>query len=155
MDELLSRCVGLASRLHQQGKPFHLTKGNEVLLLNTAIGALGELMPVLTRDLEWAELFSGSGGATLEVSSLGLKTKTFDRINDAREDFCRLDGLIYAFALVMTLKEKSILWTSPQCSTWLFLALGHTKRKAPYWVGNDDRRDVLEANFTAMAMSPC
>ena len=46
---------------------------------------------------------------------------------------------------VLRVREGGMVAAGPQCSTWIFIALNHTKRHIDIW-GDTSRKDVREAN---------
>ena len=62
--------------------------------------------------------------------------------------------MLIFFVLLLRIEEFGMFWAAPQCSTWVTMSRGSTRRSAlNYWIGDGSRRDVLEANFTAVLLS--
>eukprot|EP00959_Pyramimonas_sp_CCMP1952_P276301 5775631-Pyramimonas_sp.AAC.1 len=55
---------------------------------------------------------------------------------------------------VLQIKPGGTLMLEPECSTWVGAAMGYTMRgRGANILGDESRRDVLEANFVAEIMS--
>eukprot|EP00929_Paragymnodinium_shiwhaense_P064769 TRINITY_DN32491_c0_g1_i1.p1 TRINITY_DN32491_c0_g1~~TRINITY_DN32491_c0_g1_i1.p1 ORF type:complete len:320 (-),score=45.77 TRINITY_DN32491_c0_g1_i1:105-1064(-) len=106
------------------------------------------------RSLDFLEVFSGSGGITKCVTKSRLTARAFDRqTRDWSEDICTPAGLLWLYMSVLELKDGALMWLSPQCSTWLLLTRGHTRRNKSNWGGDDSRTDVKEGNYTSVILS--
>jgi hypothetical protein len=107
-----------------------------------------------SEDLDWFELFSGSANNTKAVRKLtrNFKCATFDIKDSPGEDFCSASGLLWVALVILRLKPRSTFWAAPVCSTWILMALSHTRRYCPDYAGSVDRLDVRTANFTAHTM---
>eukprot|EP00929_Paragymnodinium_shiwhaense_P064770 TRINITY_DN32491_c0_g1_i2.p1 TRINITY_DN32491_c0_g1~~TRINITY_DN32491_c0_g1_i2.p1 ORF type:complete len:296 (-),score=43.33 TRINITY_DN32491_c0_g1_i2:105-992(-) len=105
------------------------------------------------RSLDFLEVFSGSGGITKCVTKSRLTARAFDRqTRDWSEDICTPAGLLWLYMSVLELKDGALMWLSPQCSTWLLLTRGHTRRNKSNWGGDDSRTDVKEGNYTSVIL---
>jgi hypothetical protein len=98
------------------------------------------------RDLAVVDLFAGWAGIAYVFVALGFRARAFDRNKCSDQDFCTKAGYAVAIFFVLRLKEGGLLTAGPQCSTWIFIALGHTKRNVNI-EGDTTRADVREGNL--------
>jgi hypothetical protein len=107
--------------------------------------------PRVIRVSSTFEMFSGSAGITACVQNLGLLARSFDRTSDPDDDFCTILGFLLAVFHTLSVVVGGLLFASPQCSTWLQLCKGHTKRHLDIF-GDEGRTDVDEANCCAIML---
>eukprot|EP00959_Pyramimonas_sp_CCMP1952_P475448 9504181-Pyramimonas_sp.AAC.1 len=145
----------VATRLISEGVPEVLgSSGDTAVMMTAAIGALWDIVPRLERDTNFVEMFAGECGVTHCIrDETCLVAFSFDRRHATYQDATRLQGMLYAFFLVSTLAVGAGVHFSPECSTWINMCVGHTRRCSDDPLGCDLRGDVLEANHVAMIVS--
>ena len=154
---IVTTCRIFARREGFEGSDHDLCAGQEAGLLSVASKAVMFLSVTERRENHFVEICSGTGGASHAVRIGGHTAEAFDRVyGEVAMDLCSLVGLVYAGVLVTRLIQRGVLWLSPQCSNWLWVAR-FTSGRMQFGngvFGYDDRRDVLEANVTASAVHP-
>ena len=135
--------------LKQQGAPVSLTWASSAVALQVIAREVALLSPTVVRDRALFEMFSGKGGLSYQVHSLGYKVVNFERKDQPMYmDACTLHGAIYAVYCLLSVAPSGSAHFAPQCSTWWIGARGHTHRDPAADVfGTFDRTDVSEANW--------
>ena len=64
--------------------------------------------------------------------------------------FYAIMGLTHLIGLACRVKAKGVMWIGQACSTWIWLARGHTKRSKGNVEGDTSRPDVRAANQMAV-----
>ena len=129
--------------------------GREVRLLFLATREVTRLAATVGRDVGFAEFFCGVGRCAAAVRRDGGNAVTFDRAGphgDKEEDATVLAGLLWMGLLVCSIVVNGVCWFAPECSTWGWMARGHSHRSIDAIHGDDDRADVHEANITALVV---
>eukprot|EP00959_Pyramimonas_sp_CCMP1952_P093483 1956462-Pyramimonas_sp.AAC.2 len=138
-----------AVALGRRGAPLNFDSGTKPFL-DTIVHAISERAPTITRSAAFVEIYSGTARCTRAVRSLGYRAFSFDVLDRAWQDTRFLKGCLYAMWLLASICAGGTAWFGPQCSTWIPMARGHTKRTDEDPYGNDIRNDVREANWTCL-----
>lgn len=121
--------------------------------LNEAALLLAEELPNIPRTTAFLEIFGGKAGSTRKMYDRGFHAYCIDRKRRSWHDVCIFTGLLYSLWMVSSVVPSGLIWISPQCSTWLQMCNGHTRRSMKNPLGEPDRRlDVREANFTSQLL---
>ena len=112
------------------------TRGGVGVAAAPAGGALQDLLEQLfypsgeplTRDLDYVEVFAGDCSVSKGLILLGYKGRSLDLRFSREHNVLGRKGFLLLLALVARLRPGGLLWAAPPCSTWVFLALGTTKR---------------------------
>ena len=103
----------------------------------------------LDRDLGIVELFAGCAAMSAAFDAFNVPVFSYDIKYSPEHDFTTVAGFALAIVLALRVAVNGVLWMGPKCSTWVWMALSHTKRAlANDWQGNDEREDVRKANLT-------
>ena len=65
----------------------------------------------------------------------------------------RPSGMAIALLLALTIVAGGLAVGGPPCSTWVYMARGHTKRSKDNLLGDRNRHDVVEANILTCFLS--
>ena len=68
-------------------------------------------------------------------------------------DMARPSGMAIALLLALTIVAGGLAVGGPPCSTWVYMARGHTKRSKDNLLGDRNRHDVVEANILTCFLS--
>ena len=102
------------------------------------------------RELSGVEYFAGCQRLSMALRDAGLKhVVSYDIKYDQRAmDLCSTVGYATALLLLLNIACGGIAWFAPVCSSWIWLALGSTKRRAEnQWLGNQGREEVVMGNL--------
>ena len=106
------------------------------------------------RTIDFVEVFAGSAIASTAVASRGLRAVAVEQNSGRKwDDLTSVVGVIFTALTILSLKVCGTAWFSPQCSTWVNCARGHTRRSRENPEGDAAREDVREANAIAIIMS--
>ena len=115
---------------------------------------LVESLPGFCRDLHVLDLFNGKGWPGFHSEARGFRVAYFDLLNHYTEDFCEFDGLLHCAILATRIVPTGGAMMGPQCSSWVWMSRGTTKRKKGDLIfGNEDLPFVQTANIMAMFVS--
>ena len=82
-----------------------------------------------------------------EVLTLGLRAAWYDVcLDDVGMDLLSVQGFANAILLALSLCVGGVAWFGVPCSTFVHIAMGHTKRSWRRPLGNERREDVRMAN---------
>jgi len=98
------------------------------------------------RTKHFVEFFCGTGGLVAALSQRGLRCGWFDLVADNSHDLCTTVGFALAVQLVLAIAPGGVAWFGVPCSTFVWMARGHTKRTRQSPLGNVAREDVRRAN---------
>ena len=98
------------------------------------------------------EVFGGLGGTTQILHTKGRRGRNFDWRQHDDENFYTLAGLMYVVWCVHRVMAGGVILWEPCCATWLNMCTNHTKRSRADTTGDENRKDVRQANFTAAVM---
>ena len=93
------------------------------------------------------EVFCGLGIIFAQCVRLGLSSFYFDLdIGGQRHNILTGMGLLFLVQNLLTVMSGGCVWFGIPCSTWVWIARGHTHRTKANINGNTDRQDVCQAN---------
>ena len=111
---------------------------------------LGDEVP---RARDFVELMSGCGELSRQLRNLVWLGAEFDcGTHHHSEDINKLEGLLWATLLTLSIKAKGILTAAPKCSTWgrtALFTMGREQHGLSVLGYAEERADVAEANVTA------
>jgi hypothetical protein len=106
------------------------------------------------RTLDVLEVFSGKGHLWQACAAAGLAARGFDHCDSWEEDITTFEGFVLLSLLLLSVKEKGLVWFAPPCSWWVFFSSSNHQRSAENsWAGKAGDRNVLRANHIAAAVS--
>ena len=102
------------------------------------------------RDLDYFEIFSGSGGWSQAMKSKGYVGSSFDKSTRHKsEDFSTFPGFLHVCRQIIRLRRSGHCWVGFPCSTFVYMSRSHTQRSMANPLGCTRRRDVRDANKMA------
>ena len=106
------------------------------------------VMPVLIRPRvkHAIEFFCGTGGLVAALSQSGLRCDWYDIVLDPTHDICSVGGMAAAVMLALSIVPGGFARLGVPCSTFVWIARGHTKRSPLAPLGDCGRGDVRRAN---------
>lgn len=112
-----------------------------------------------TRDIEeellkprvkhFAEFFCGTGTLSTALSQAGMRCAWFDIHLEPSHDILTATGVAVAVRIALSVIPGGVVWFGVPCSTFVWLARGHTKRSRQNPLGDVARADVSRANCMA------
>ncbi len=105
--------------------------------------ALAQLQP--GPELDFAELFAGSGAVGRALAAMGYRGRAMDRDYHAHHDLLSSVGFLTALQTALELKPGAIMWLAPPCSTWVWMAR-HTYGRHISVEGHFTQPKVLHMN---------
>ena len=118
------------------------------------LAVIAATFPLIPRDVQCVEYFSGVGQVAKAFREASLNTRTFDIIADA--DLQNLNtsaGLVTALALALSLAARGVAHWATVCSTWIFLSRGSTGRRSGRVWGLPGRAYITENVAVANAQA--
>ena len=104
---------------------------------------------IRTRVKHAVEFFCGTGGLVAALSQSGLRCAWYDIALDPTHDMCSAGGMAAAILLTLSIVPRGFAWLGVPCSTFVWIARGHTKRSPLAPLGDCGRGDVRRANRIA------
>ena len=98
------------------------------------------------RTKHFAEFFCGSGGLVTALSQAGMRCAWFDIDLQSSHNILSVAGLSAAVRIALSVMPGGLVWFGVPCSTFVWLARGHTKRSRQHPLGDVTRGDVQRAN---------
>ena len=99
------------------------------------------------RYRHFGEVFCGWGVVFAQCISLGLLGFYYDmEIGGKYHNILRGPGLLFLIQNILTIMSGGFVWFGTPCSTWVWIARGHTQRSSRNIEGNTCRLDVRQAN---------
>jgi len=92
------------------------------------------------------EYFCGTGGMTAAFVEQRLRCDWFDVILEPEQDICAAEGFAIAVRKALSIVLGGVAWFGVPCSTFVWVARGHTKRSRASPLGDASRADVRSAN---------
>jgi hypothetical protein len=93
------------------------------------------------------EVFCGWGIIFAQCVRLGLASFYYDLdIGGQRHNILTGSGLLFLIQNLLTIVRGGCVWFGIPCSTWVWIARGHTERTKKNINGNTHREDVCQAN---------
>ena len=84
--------------------------------------------PSCSRNFKCVEYFSGVGNVARAFDSRNLRSRTYDVIDDPREDLNTPEGLLMALFLACCLMPGGLAHWATVCSSWVFMSRSSTGR---------------------------
>ena len=97
----------------------------------------------------FAEFFCGTGGLVTALSQAGMRCTWFDIDVERSHDMLSVAGIAAAIRIALSVIPGGVVWFGVPCSTFVWMARGHTKRSRPNPLGDVARMDVRRANRIA------
>jgi hypothetical protein len=72
------------------------------------------------RTLDVLEVFSGKGHLWQACAAAGLAARGFDHCDSWEEDITTFEGFVLLTLLLLSVKERGLVWFAPPCSLWVF-----------------------------------
>ena len=101
------------------------------------------------RVKHFAEFFCGTGGLVTALSQAGMRCAWFDVDVDPLHNMLSVRGLAVAVRIALSVIPGGVVWFGVPCSTFIWIARGHTKRSRRKPLGDLAREDVRNANRIA------
>lgn len=101
------------------------------------------------RVKHFAEFFCGTGGLTTALSQAGMRCAWFDIHLEPSHDILTAIGVAEAVRIALSVIPGGVVWFGVPCSTFVWMARGHTKRSRQNPLGDLTRADVSRANRIA------
>ena len=98
------------------------------------------------RYLHYGEIFCGWGIVYESLKAMGFSGFFLDITINKDHNLLTPQGLIHALNMLLLVCIRGFVWLGVPCSTWVWIARGHTMRSASNWAGDTSRTDVHEAN---------
>ena len=100
-----------------------------------------------------AEFFCGTGGLVTALSQAGMRCAWFDIDVESCHDILSAAGLAIAVRIALSVMPGGLVWFGVPCSTFVWMARGHTKRSRQNPLGDVTRGDVHRANRIARTVA--
>ena len=97
----------------------------------------------------FAEFFCGTGGLVTALSQAGMRCAWFDIDVEPSHDILSVVGIAAAIRIALSVIPGGVVWFGVPCSTFVWMARGHTKRSRQNPLGDVARVDVRRANRIA------
>ena len=101
------------------------------------------------RAKHFAEFFCGTGGLVTAVASAGMRCAWFDIHVEPSHDILSAIGIAVAVKIALSVAPGGVVWFGVPCSTFVWIARGHTRRSRQEPLGDTSRADVRRANRIA------
>ena len=121
-----------------------------MLALRLTFPMMVELAEAQAKTTDVAEIFSGVGSVWKAGLLMGYNSEGFDKVMDDDMNVFHAKGLEEVVKLVGRLKPGSLLWISPDCSSFCGLCVAQTERSLQNPSGNASRDCVRDGNYMAM-----
>ena len=95
------------------------------------------------------EFFCGTGALATALSQAGMRCDWFDSQLEPLHDILTVTGIAAAVRMVLAVMPGGVAWFGVPCSTFVWMARGHTKRSYLNPLGDGTRVDVSRANAIA------
>ena len=96
------------------------------------------------------DVYAGAGNMSRSMNAHGTRCEMYDKVySDVGQNVLCVEGLAQLIALACRVTTKGVVWIGPECSTWVWLSRGHTKRSKSNIEGDTSRSDVTDANHIA------
>ena len=105
------------------------------------------------RDWSFVDFCSGIARVTRWFEFYGHRGSPFDKLYNKNMDVTTLPGLAIAIVFVLRIIAGGVCIGGPECSTWVWIARGHTKRSITNIMGDQTRSDISEGNRMNLAVS--
>eukprot|EP00959_Pyramimonas_sp_CCMP1952_P388330 8137293-Pyramimonas_sp.AAC.1 len=144
--------VSRARLIRERGGPTSFEDGRQQFL-SEIVRAISD-MHAIPRTTAFVEIFSGVARCARAVRDRGHRVFTYDMLDHEWQNVVTLTGCLYIVWILSSICPGGAAWFGPQCSTWITMSRGHTKRtdRDPY--GTETRQDVREANWTSLLLYP-
>ena len=101
------------------------------------------------RSKHFAEFFCGTGGLVTALSQAGMRCAWLDMDVEPSPDMLSVAGIAVAVRIALSVIPGGVAWFGVPCSTFVWMARGHTKRSRQNPLGDVARVDVRRANRIA------
>ena len=101
------------------------------------------------RRKHFLDAFCGTGRMAVSLQSLGFVGHTFDLACSDYQDILSVHGQAMLLTMLLDIMSGGLAWFGIVCSTWVFMAMGHTHRSASQPWGDRGREDVVNGNIMA------
>ena len=145
-----------ALTLSADGVPTHMDDedGSCATMLSAIVKSINAVADSIPRTTAFVECFAGIAGTTRAIRSQEHRSYSFERKDYDWQDMCTLSGCLYCAWMLASICIGGTAWFSPQCSTWIGLAMGHSRRTRANPMGTDARLDCREANWISEILHP-
>ena len=144
MDAPASRCPNLTALI-----ALLLTVPPAVRSIGLLVAEADILVACLgPRTRQFVEMFCGVGALTVAARNSGLRTAWYDLLlDDGSMDMLTDHGFANAILLALSVSPRGTMWFGVPCSTFIWIARGHTRRSKTHPVGDTSRADVRDVNL--------
>eukprot|EP00959_Pyramimonas_sp_CCMP1952_P411942 8632384-Pyramimonas_sp.AAC.1 len=119
-----------------------------------AVFEVGERVePRVARDLDAIEICCGWGQLSYWCRQKCKRVWEFDRRRHPDESLNVGLGMFWCVLLLLRVEVRGLMWLAPECSTWTFVAMGHTKRNIDINGAHATRDDVRDANDSCLFLA--
>lgn len=144
--------VGVPTATLDQARELRAANPNR-LIVDVVGEVISKELQTAVRDLDFFEIFSGSGGWSQAMKAKGYVGCSFDKATRHKtEDFATFPGFLHACRQVIRLRKGGHCWVGFPCSTFVYMSRSHTQRSLTNPLGCTRRRDVRDANKMARHM---
>ena len=106
------------------------------------------------QHLDFIEMFSGLGRLAQEMRASGRQVRTYEILDDPiHEDFVSATGFVHALRMVLQLRQGACVVIALQCSSWVHLNVGTSRRRPWRPLGDTRRRGVVQGNLQATRLA--
>ena len=105
------------------------------------------------RTKHFAEFFCGTGGLVAALSREGMRCAWFDINLETSHDMLSSTGIAVAVRIALSVIPGGVVWFGVPCSTFVWIARGHTRRCRDNPLGDVARTDVRRANRIASTVA--
>ena len=100
--------------------------------------------------LQVLEIFCGAGALHRACLAAGLPSRGIDFLAGSGEDLLTLPGFLLAVRLILSVRDRGLVWFAPPCSLWTFLSSSvHGRKASNFWEGDLENPDVVQSNNLA------